>query len=182
LYLDVRVFAGPAPVVAGSVVLAGLLVGACVSDLRTRLIPNRIVLATIAAGFAYAMVTNPVMSGLSHAGAGMVTGLALWLPFYLLRMLGAGDVKLFAASATFLGARGAAEGALYTALFGGALALVYLLINSGLALTFIRLGHGVQHPAMLRNPPQGNGRRMPYALAIAAGVLAAFWWPGHIVP
>jgi len=53
------VFAGPAPVVAGSVVLVGLLTAACVSDLRTRLIPNRIVLITIAAGAVFAMVTNP---------------------------------------------------------------------------------------------------------------------------
>jgi prepilin peptidase CpaA len=176
------VFAGPTPVIAGSVVLAALLAAACVSDLRTRLIPNRIVLGTIAAGALFAMVTNPVMSGLTHAGTGLLTGLAVWFPFYLLRMMGAGDVKLFAASATFLGARGAVEGALYTALFGGVLALFYLLVNSGWTLTFMRLGQGVQDPAMLRNAPHAGGRRMPYALAIAAGVLAAFWWPGHIVP
>ena len=176
-------FAGPAPVVAGSAVLVGLLATACVSDLRTRLIPNQLVLAIIAAGLLYAMVTKPGISGFSHAGAGFLTGLGVWFPFYLLRMLGAGDVKLFAASATFLGARGAVEGALYTALFGGALALVYMVLSSGWSWTFIRLGHGVQHPAMLRNAPEDDGarRRMPYALAIAAGVLVAFWWPGHLI-
>jgi len=174
------VFAGPAPVVAESVLLVGLLAAACVSDLRTRLIPNRIVLATIAVGVVFAMVTNSGISGLSRAGAGLLTGFAVWFPFYLLRMLGAGDVKLFAAAATFLGARGAAEGALYTALFGGALALVYMILSSGWTWTFIRLGHGVQHPAMLRNAPAA-GRRMPYALAISAGVLLAFWWPGHLI-
>ena len=95
-------------------------------------------------------------------------------------MLGAGDVKLFAASATFLGARGAVEGALYTALFGGALALFYMLASSGWALTLIRVGQGVQHPAMLRNSPAGS-RRMPYALAISVGVLVALWWPGRLI-
>ena len=173
-------FAGPAPVVAGSVVLVGLLSAACVSDLRTRLIPNRIVLVTIAAGVVFA-VTNSGISGLSHAGTGLLTGFAVWFPFYLLRMLGAGDVKLFAASAAFLGARGAVEGALYTALFGGALALGYMVLNSGWTWTFIRLGHGAQHPAMLRNASPAAGRRMPYALAISAGVLTAFWWPGHLI-
>jgi prepilin peptidase CpaA len=175
------VFAGPAPVVAESVVLVGLLAAACVSDLRTRLIPNRIVLVIIAAGLVFAMVANSGISGLSHAGAGLLTGFVVWFPFYLLRMMGAGDVKLFAASATFLGARGAIEGALYTALFGGALALVYMILSSGWTWTFIRLGHGVQHPAMLRNAPSAAGRRMPYALAISAGVLLAFWWPGHLI-
>jgi prepilin peptidase CpaA len=175
------VLAGPALGVAESVVLAGLLVAACVSDLRTRLIPNRLVLTIIAAGMVLAVVANPGINGLSHAGAGLLTGFVVWFPFYLLRMLGAGDVKLFAASATFLGARGAVEGALYTALFGGALALVFMVVSSGWAWTFIRLGHGVHHPAMLRNEPRASGHRMPYALAISAGVLMAFWWPGHLI-
>jgi prepilin peptidase CpaA len=174
------VFAGPAPVVARSVVLVGLLAAACVSDLRTRLIPNRIVVATIAAGLLFAAVTNRGFTGLTHAGAGLLTGFVVWFPFYLLRMLGAGDVKLFAASATFLGAHGALEGSLYTALFGGALALFYMLASSGWALTLIRVGQGVQHPAMLRNSPAGS-RRMPYALAISVGVLVALWWPGHLI-
>ncbi len=172
--------AGPAPVVAGSMVLVGLLAAACVSDLRTRLIPNRIVVATIVAGLVCAMVTKGDITGLTHAGAGLLTGFVVWFPFYLVRMLGAGDVKLFAASATFLGARGALEGALYTALFGGVLALFYMIFSSGVGVTLIRLGHGVQQPALLRNQPRAHGRRMPYALAISAGVLVAFWWPGHL--
>jgi prepilin peptidase CpaA len=174
------VFAGPALVVGG-VVLTGLLLAACVSDLRTRLIPNRLVLVVIAAGFAFAMVASSMIDGLTRAGAGLLTGFAVWFPLYLLHMMGAGDVKLFAASSTFLGARGAVEGALYTALFGGLLALVYMVINSGWMSTVIRLGHATQHPAMLRNAPAAHGRRMPYALAISVGVLTAFWWPGHIV-
>ena len=174
-------FAGPAPVVVGGIVLGGLLTVACVSDLRTRLIPNRLVVVTIAAGFVFGLVTNFAIGGLTHAGAGLLTGFAVWFPFYLLRMLGAGDVKLFAAAATFLGARGAVEGALYTALFGGVLALVYMVISSGWMATVIRLGHATQHPTMLRNAPSPHGRRMPYALAISVGVLAAFVWPGHIV-
>lgn len=173
-------FAGPAPAV-GSVVLVALLTVACVSDLRTRLIPNRLVLVIIAAGFAFALIANSAIGGFSRAGAGLLTGFAVWFPFYLLRMLGAGDVKLYAAAATFLGARGAIEGALYTALFGGVLALVYMVISSGWMSTVIRLGHATQHPAMLRNAPSPNHRRMPYALAISVGVLTAFWWPGHIV-
>ncbi len=173
-------FAGPAPGVAGSVVLVALLTVACASDLRTRLIPNRVVVATIAAGLLFAVVTRRDITGLTHAGAGLLTGFVVWFPFYLLRMLGAGDVKLFAASATFLGPRGALEGALYTALFGGVLALLYMVASSGWGLTLIRLGHGVQQPAMLRNAPRA-GRRMPYALAISAGVLVAFWWPGRLI-
>jgi prepilin peptidase CpaA len=116
-----------------------------------------------------------------QAGAGFGTGLAIWLPFYLFGMLGAGDVKLFAAASTFLGPRSALEGAVYTALYGGVLALAYMLARSGFAGTLIRVGHGLKQPELLRNDPTSQRRRMPYALAIAAGVLTVLFWPGYIV-
>jgi Flp pilus assembly protein protease CpaA len=90
-------------------------------------------------------------------------------------------VKLFAASATFLGARAAVEGALYTALFGGVLAAVFMISTSGWLATAFRVGHAAHQPMLLRQEPRTHGRRLPYALAIAAGVLTAFWWPGHLL-
>ena len=131
---------------AGGVVLCALLAAACVSDLRTRRIPNRLVLVTLVAGVVFSAVTKSFAAGLTQAGGGLLTGLAIWIPFYALRMLGAGDVKLFAAAATFLGARSAVDAAVYTALYGGALALLYMILNSGLKSTAIRLGSAVHQP------------------------------------
>ena len=113
--------------VAKGVVLAALLAAGCLSDLRARRIPNTLVLVTAAIGFVFAVAGVNWVGGLVRAGEGLLTGLAIWFPFFAFGMLGAGDVKLFAASATFLGARGAAEGALYTALYGGVLAGVFIL-------------------------------------------------------
>jgi len=163
------------------VLLVVLLTVACVSDLRTRRIPNTIVLATAVAGTAAALGTKWLIPGLVQAGGGFGTGLVVWLPFYAFGMLGAGDIKLFAAASTFLGPRSSLEAALYTALYGGALAFGYMLTRSGVAGTFIRVGQGIKHPDLLRNDPAAFRRRMPYALAIALGVLTVFWWPGHIV-
>jgi len=88
-------------------------------------------------------------------------------------MLGAGDVKLFAAAATFLGARAAVEGALYAALYGGVLAAAFMVANSGWSATAFRIGHAAHLPMLLRQEPGAHGRRLPYALAMAAGVLSA---------
>ena len=157
------------------------LIVACVSDMRSRRIPNPVVLLTLFAGIVLAVATKPWLSGLIFAGGGMLTGFAIWIPFYALGMLGAGDVKLFAAAATFLGARQAVEGALYTALYGGALAAIFMFANGGWSSTLFRIAHSPGQPMLLRQSPISNAHRTPYALAIAAGVLTALWWPGHIL-
>jgi prepilin peptidase CpaA len=175
------VFAGPALVWVTRAVLAVLLTTACVWDLRTRRIPNWLVLVTAVTGIAAAVVARPWFDGLLYAGSGLLTGLALWIPLFALGMLGAGDVKLFAAAATYLGVRAAVEGALYTALFGGVMAAGFMVANSGLKLTFFRIGHSAEMPMLLRQDPGSNRHRMPYALAIAAGVLTAIMWPGHLL-
>ena len=161
--------------------LALLLSLACASDLRTRRIPNKLVLVVAALGLVFGLVTKPWVAGLTEAGMGLVTGLIVWLPFYAVRMVGAGDVKLFAAASTFLTPKTAVEAAVYTALFGGVMALGYMLAHSGWRSTFIRLGHVTQQPTLLRNEPSAMRWRMPYAFAIAAGVLIVVWWPGHII-
>lgn len=167
--------------VARGMALSVLLAAACLSDLRARRIPNRLVLVVAAIGIVFALAGEGWLGGAARAGGGMVTGLAIWFPFFAFGMLGAGDVKLFAASATFLGARAAVEGALYTALYGGLLAAVFMVANSGWTAAAFRIGHAVHQPMLLRQAPSRHGRRLPYALAISAGVLTALWWPGHIL-
>jgi prepilin peptidase CpaA len=167
--------------VVRGVALCALLAAACLSDLRARRIPNVLVLVTAVIGVAFAVAGAGWLGGLTRAGGGLVTGLAIWFPFFAFGMLGAGDVKLFAASATFLGARAGVEGALYTALFGGVLAAIFMIANSGLATTAFRIGHAAHQPMLVRQGSGTHGRRLPYALAIAAGVLTALWWPGCIL-
>ena len=158
-----------------------LLAAACVSDLRTRRIPNALVLALAAAGLVFAVVSRPWLAGLGFSLGGLATGLAIWLPFWLLGMMGAGDVKLFAAGAAWLGAGEAVEAALLAAFAGGALSLLYWMVAHGPSLTFMRLAQGVHEPAALRGEaPERWQRRMPYGLAMAAGLLLAAWRPGFL--
>ena len=162
--------------------LALLLGAACVADFRHRRIPNALVLAIAVIGVASAALWQPGVHGLVNALGGLGTGLAIWLPFWLLGMLGAGDVKLFAAGAAWLGPRAAVEGALLTAFAGGAVALVILIARFGPGLTLMRIGHAIQHPATLRvEDAPAEAYRLPYSFAITAGLLAAGWWPGVLI-
>ena len=159
-----------------------LLTTGCVWDLRTRRIPNSLVLTIALLGIGRALIAQPWPDGAIASIAGLGVGLVIWLPFWLLRMMGAGDVKYFAAGAAWLGVGGAVEGALLAALAGGVVSLGYMLARQGVTFTAVRLAHGWRQPAVLRQEPHNNAaRRVPYALAMAAGLLLAAWRPGLLL-
>lgn len=172
----------PTGVVAGAIFTL-LLVAVSISDVRSRRIPNRLVAALGIAGTIYALVVMPPLAGLRHSLGGGATGLAVWLPFWLAGVLGAGDVKLAAASGTWLGAAGMVEASLLAAVAGGVLALWALARHGGLAAGATRLGAWLlASRASKRVAPEFTPReqRVPYGLAIAAGAAAAAWLPGLI--
>ncbi len=162
----------------GAMVLVPLLVWACATDVRSRRIPNAAVAAIAVLGIAVSLLAPGTALSLPMSLTGIATGLAVWLPFYAFGLLGAGDVKLFAAAAAWLGPRGAVEGALLAALAGGALALVFMLMDDGVEVTVLRLGAALHLPGVLRGRPSSRTTRVPYALAITAGVLGAAYFPG----
>ncbi len=173
---------GPALDVYSGAVYAVLLGAGCVTDLRTRRIPNTLVVALAATGIVRSLVMHAWPEGALVALAGLGTGLAIWLPFWVLRMLGAGDVKFFAAGAAWLGAGSAVEGALLAAFAGGVVALGYMVLHRGVGFTVVRLVHAVRQPQGLRNEVgRDEARRVPYALAMAAGLLLAAWRPGTLL-
>ncbi|CAM3152726.1 prepilin peptidase [Janthinobacterium lividum] len=166
--------------------LAGLLAAALWHDLRSRRIPNRLVLCGTLAGLllntavpAGSGLFDPAFGGLGllQALAGAGAGLALLLPMYLLRALGAGDVKLMAMCGAFLGPLGILEAVLLTCLAGGVLALAAALagrrLRQVLKNTCDMLLGALLHSlaggvASIAEPPAASGR-LAYAFAIASG-------------
>lgn len=171
--------------------LVALLAAAVLVDLRSRRIPNRLVLIGIALAFiahAVALITGSVpLAGPDWWAplAGLLSGFALLMPLYLLRATGAGDVKLMAMVGAFVGAQAVLDATLYTLLAGGLLALVFMLgrrvatqtlANVRFLLTdwALRLSSG---QAARLAPLQTTAARLPYAVAIALGTGAALLWP-----
>lgn len=111
---------------------------------------------------------------------GMATGLLCWLPFYALGWLGAGDVKMFAASGAWLGPMKALEGSVVAALLGAVLALLWMLRVRGIRNSLETLTIATVSPGVLSNSgKQGDTDRgtLPYGIAMAAGALLAAWLP-----
>lgn len=156
-----------------------LLLSACVTDLRARRIPNALVLVVFAAALLRAALatvgaragTMPgFATGLGAAAVGALCGLALWLPLYAVGAFGAGDVKLFAAAAAWLGPSSVPSATLYAALAGGVLGLAWFGAQRLVRLVPALAGWTRQ------TLPTANGKsRVPYGIAITAGVLGVVW-------
>ena len=154
---------------------------ACLFDLRTRRIPNALTLGGAAVAFVYTLGTQGLPAAVVSA-AGWATGLAIFLPFFLLGGLGAGDVKLVACLGAWLGPIPVLWVALYAALAGGMMAIVVAFASGYLRTAvdnvYLLLSHfrvaGIR-PLPELTLKQGNGPRLPYALPIAAGTVAALW-------
>lgn len=171
-----------------------LLAIAAWSDFKARRIPNWLVLSGVVAG----LIANgflPAGLGLNNAFApggigwlaalqGMGLGLAVLLPLYLLRAMGAGDVKLMGMVGAFLGPVHVQGAILFTFLAGGLIALI-LALRSGMLkrliqnIKFILMGGIVkmsvgQLPVM-DDLPLSVGK-LPYGVAIAMGTLGWLVW------
>src|SRR5262245_50298891 len=163
------------------VVVLILAVVASWFDLRTRHIPNLATFGGAALGFLYAGIVHGG-SGLATSVEGWLAGLALFLPFFLLGGMGAGDVKLLACFGAWLGPWLALWTALYTMIAGGVMAIVvgfasgYLReasINVVMLLAHWRVAGLKPHPTLTLQ--ESRGPRLPYALPLAVGVATAIW-------
>ncbi len=159
------------------IVLATVAAGAgggAVIDLWTRRVPNPLTALLAASGVLLAVYgVSGITVGASLAG--LLIGLALMLPGYLIGATGAGDVKLFAAIGSLLGPMPIAMAFFYTALAGGVMALIVALLRRRLRHTLngtARLIVSASEAApAIENPLENN--RFAYAPAIAVGTMLA---------
>ena len=105
---------------------------AVVTDLRSRRIPNWLTGGALALGLLGGFWLGGPSGGLSALG-GAALGLLILLPFYAVRGMGAGDVKLLAAVGALLGYQTLLPIAFYGAMAGGVLSLVIMARRGVLA-------------------------------------------------
>ena len=162
------------------VVTLTALVG-CAHDVRHGRIPNYLTFGSALLALVYALAIGGWAS-LAAILACWLIGFGLFVPFFLLRGMGGGDVKLLAALGAWLGPLGMLSLAFYTALAGGAMALVVVL-SRGYFMTTLRnlwllLCHWrVVGPKSLPEISLENQRapRLAYGLAIAVGAITTIW-------
>jgi prepilin peptidase CpaA len=150
-------------------------------DLRTRRIPNYLTFGSTLLAFIYFLGVRG-WSGFGVSVAGWVLALALFIPFFLLRGMGGGDVKMIAALGAWFGPLEVLPLAFYTAMAGGVMAVVVALLRGYLSTAFRNLWLLLCHwravgPRPLAEVSLENRRapRLCYGVAIAVGALTTLW-------
>lgn len=163
-----------------AVALALLVIVAAGWDLAARRIPNPLVLAGALAGVVLHVGHNG-WAGLATSLLGLLVGFAVFLPLFLLRGMGGGDVKLMAAIGALAGPQNCLLIFVLTALIGGVLAVALLLWKGGLAAALGNCAFIIKELACGRLPharrPQltidsDQAVSLPYAVPMALGSLA----------
>ncbi len=98
------------------------------SDIRHYKIRNKLTFSFMIIGLATNLALERV-SGLLNSLFGIIAPFLLLFILYALRMLGAGDVKLFSAIGAVLGFKAVLWIMAYSFLAGGVIALIILIIN-----------------------------------------------------
>ena len=162
-------------------VAVGVAAVACITDLRSRRIPNVLTFGAAAA----ALLAHLLVGGLSavpQAMLGWLVGAALFLPFFLLGGMGAGDVKLVAALGAWLGPEGTLPLVIYASIAGGVIALAVAL-GRGYLRTALRNVGGLLAYWWYVGPrrmdsmtlERSQSPRLAYAVPVLVGTLVTIW-------
>ena len=168
--------------------LLAILISAAVIDMKQHRLPNTLTVSAAILGLSFQYGLHG-WTGVLDGVAGFFTGLLLLLPFYAIRWMGAGDVKLMAAIGTFLGFPESALAMCLSMGAGSVTAFSILALKGGL-LDYLRR-YGLMLKCLLFTgqfayvgPNEGDASTatFPFGLAIALGSLATLGWYGHLMP
>jgi prepilin peptidase CpaA len=158
-----------------------LAAAACVTDVTSRRIPN---VLTFGAALGALLVRGWLFgaTGVIDAAGGWITGFVILFPLFFVRGLGAGDVKLVAALGAWLGPGDALWLALYTAVAGGVIGIVYAMYRGYLRTAFSNLAVIGNHwmysgfrPVPGLTLDNAERPKLPYALPIFIGAVLTLW-------
>jgi len=164
-----------------SVVLLSMLVTAAVIDVRSHRIPNWLTLSGTVFGLGYsAFVPFYMHHGFLWSLGGWALGFGLLYPLWLMRIMGAGDVKLMAMVGSLLGVASIPTAILGSFIAGGVLAIVFSLrqrktramlgnVARVLHQGSIAMVSGIS-PRLALSGWESVGK-MPFGLAIATGTI-----------
>jgi prepilin peptidase CpaA len=157
----------------------GVAVIGCITDVRTRRIPNVLTFGAALAGLVYHAVWG---AGVLSSAEGWLVGAFAFIVPFALGGIGAGDLKLLAALGAWLGPHQAIWLVLYTGVAGGVIAVFVAVIHGylrqALSNVWLLLAHwtvsGIRplHEISLEG---SQGPRLAYAVPILVGTIMTIW-------
>ncbi len=180
--------AGPEFVTSSvAALLLVLLLAAVITDLKTHRIPNLLLIPAL--GISVLIHTlGSGLPGLIDVAGGLLVGMAMLLPVYMLGGMGAGDVKLLGVVGSLLGPWGAVVAGLATMMSGAVLGIGVILWQRLRPLLQPYAQHLINEPTHvlgvtpIAKPATGGIKttKIAYSPAIAAGTALALWYMGDL--
>lgn len=158
---------------------------AFIYDITKGIIPNwlNVIFALIG------VVTHTLMSGLNgfvqSFGGGLIC-LIIMLILYVIKAIGAGDVKLFFAIGCLSGILFSLYAIMYSVIFAGIFGIIYLLFTRTfliqMSLAALHMKESIQKNSLSSMEDFKNkvGNRFPFMVAVLPGVIVTFYYM-HIV-
>jgi prepilin peptidase CpaA len=171
-------FTLPPPGVDG--ILLTLVVGAAGYDVPFRRIPNWLTAGGAVLGIAMNTFLYQGWPGLRLSLTGMIVAFAGYFLLYLLRAMGAGDVKLMAAIGSMVGWQDWVGIFIITALVGGLASMILALLrgrmlrtlwNVGFIFTEMKSGRAAYLAREELDVRSGKALGLPHGAIIAAGTV-----------
>ena len=158
-----------------------VLIIAAATDIRSRRIPNWLVVPFLASGIIWSGITGG-LEGAAQSVTGISIAVGVLGVLCYLRGMGMGDLKLCAGVGAWVGPAQMISALVATAIAGGFLAMAYSLWHRSLGkclddtgdlvVALCRDGVRPQPTMRLDNP---DAVKLPYAVAIAIGTLFSFY-------
>jgi prepilin peptidase CpaA len=155
-------------------ILPALIAG--FTDWRSRRIPNWLTVSALLVGIVANASTNG-WPGAKSALLGALLGLAILLPFVLIRALGAGDWKLVGALGAWLGPSRLIAVLIVTIFVAGIMAVILVIWKRRLGQTLRNIGHMIAAIFTLHLPgpevslDNPDSAKVPFGVAVAVSVV-----------
>jgi Flp pilus assembly protein protease CpaA len=173
-----------------TITLCILLASAVVTDIRVNRITNQMVLLVLSLG----LLSQAALYGLSGVASwlgGVSIGFVIFLPFYLRKAMGAGDVKLMAAVGGVFGYKVALIVTGFSLIAGLPLVLLllvyrYIVTNREMPAPAARTDSGYVNFFKLTKLKaedfllSARKQEVPFAAAIAGGAFGGLLWVGNL--
>jgi prepilin peptidase CpaA len=163
-------------------ILSVCILIASIYDATTKKIPNWISLTIIVSGLSWNAFSAEGL-GLKDSGSGLIVGLLLMLPGYVLGSMGAGDTKLMAAIGSVAGFDKVLDVVFYSYMVMFVMAIFFIIVKGDLFKLLLRykaLLFGLFAGILSYQKPDNSeaaGQRLPLAPAISLATLYVLYHP-----
>ena len=149
-----------------------ILLTCVVDDLRSKKIHNQLILTLLAMAITFVVTLGGGLKALAFALGKMLFALGLSLPLTLTKVIGGGDMKLYAVLALVIPLRMLVITLICAFFWGALLGVIKVILDKKTGLLYANLLALFK----LKKPSADTLHGFPFSVSLFLGYLSAFYW------